>query len=174
MYTINHTLYTTYDIPYTLILYSIYYIYYLLNSIDYVVYKLLYIIYNIKYMMLYVVMYYSIAYICIYIYIYWLYKIFDMKIYMYHVICLHGYIHVVCQICTWRCICGRWYNSMNYQCSMSYSHAHAHHVLCSWLTCRYRCIMYYVLCLHEDIHLSYNIFAWRYTGDGNTFTSCIL
>ena len=48
------------------------------------------------------------------------------------------------------------------------------HVLCNWLTCRYRCMMYYVhletytcytIYLHEDIHVS---------GIGNIFTLCIM
>ena len=62
-----------------------------------------------------------------------------MKMYMCLVIWLNEYINVVCNLFTCRYI---WY--------------------CNWLTCRYRCIMYYVymktytcyaIYLHEDIHV---------------------
>ena len=63
-----------------------------------------------------------------------------MNIYMYHVICLHEDIHAY----------------------VIYVHGDVY-VLCNWLTCQYRCMMYYVhmktyMCyaiyLHEGVHVS--------------------
>ena len=57
---------------------------------------------------------------------------------MYYVIYLHGDVHVLCDIFTWRYTC-----TTNYICMKLY--------------------MYYVIQLHEDMHIVCNIFTRRHT-----------
>ena len=79
-----------------------------------------------------------------------------MKICMYSVIYVHGDICVLCNIFTWA--------------------VHVSHASCNIFTRIYGCIMlyihtkiymklnmYYVIDLHEDIHVLCKIFAWRDT-----------
>ena len=73
-----------------------------------------------------------------------------MEMYMYYVICVHEDIHVICYICTWRCICVlsdiiRWI----YPCSMWYIYVKIH--------------MCHVIGWHVDIDVSCIMLIWRHT-----------